>query len=41
MLESNENFAPDVSGKLGFQAHYPQLEVKLSLRGSASDELLR
>jgi len=41
LLEGIENLAPDSSVKLGFQTHYPELEIKLSVRGSALDELLR
>ena len=33
LLEGVENLAPDNSVKLGFRAHYPQLETKLTVRG--------
>ena len=33
MLEGLESLQPDGSLKLGFRAHYPQLETKLSMRG--------
>src|SRR6266540_3758029 len=34
MLKGIEALAPDGSVKLGFRAHYPQLETKLTVRGS-------
>jgi nicotinamide-nucleotide amidase len=37
MLSDIEAMAPGV--KLGFQAHYPQLETKLALRGTTTAEL--
>jgi nicotinamide-nucleotide amidase len=33
MLNGLEDMAPDGSVKLGFRAHYPQLETKLTVRG--------
>ena len=41
LLEGLENLDPERSVKLGFQTHYPQLETKLSLRGSDPTELAR
>jgi nicotinamide-nucleotide amidase len=34
MLKGVEDLVPDGSVKLGFRAHYPQLETKLTIRGS-------
>ncbi len=34
LLEGVENLVPDGSVKLGFRAHYPQLETKLTVRGT-------
>ncbi len=34
LLEGIESLAPDGSVKLGFRAHYPQLETKLTVRGT-------
>src|SRR5579864_6201838 len=34
LLEGLEDLAPDRSIKLGFRAHYPQLETKLTVRGT-------
>ncbi len=34
LLKGVEDLAPDGSVKLGFRAHYPQLETKLTVRGS-------
>jgi nicotinamide-nucleotide amidase len=34
LLAGVENLVPDGSVKLGFRAHYPQLETKLTVRGS-------
>ncbi len=39
LLEGIEALAPDGSVKLGFRAHYPQLETKLTARGSDMDEI--
>jgi nicotinamide-nucleotide amidase len=41
LLEGLEDLVPDRSVKLGFQTHYPQLETKLSLRGTDPAELAR
>jgi nicotinamide-nucleotide amidase len=38
-LAGLEEMVPDHSVKLGFQAHYPQLEVKLSAQGTDAGEL--
>ena len=35
LLEGIEALAPDGSVKLGFRAHYPQLETKLTVRGTS------
>jgi len=34
MLEGVEALVPDGSAKLGFRAHYPQIETKLTVRGA-------
>ncbi|MDP2707892.1 MAG: CinA family nicotinamide mononucleotide deamidase-related protein [Burkholderiales bacterium] len=39
LLAGVEALAPDGSVKLGFRAHYPQLETKLTARGSDMDEI--
>jgi nicotinamide-nucleotide amidase len=41
LLAGVEALAPDGSVKLGFRAHYPQLETKLTVRGSDMDEIQR
>jgi nicotinamide-nucleotide amidase len=41
MLEGVEALAPEGSVKLGFRAHYPQLETKLTVRGSDADDVER
>ena len=41
LLAGVESFALGGDVKLGFQTHYPQLEIKLSARGAAADELAR
>ena len=41
MLAGIEAMAPGGGVKLGFQAHYPQLETKLAVRGADQDELDR
>src|SRR3954469_5196590 len=41
MLAGIEALAPGGGVKLGFQAHYPQLETKLAARGSDPDALDR
>lgn len=39
MLKGVEDLAPDGSVKLGFRAHYPQLETKLTVRGVDMDDV--
>ncbi len=39
LLADVEALAPDGSVKLGFRAHYPQLETKLTARGSDMDDI--
>jgi competence/damage-inducible protein CinA-like protein len=39
LLAGIEALAPDGSVKLGFRAHYPQLETKLTVRGSDLDDV--
>ena len=39
LLAGVEALAPEGSVKLGFRAHYPQLETKLALRGASQAEL--
>jgi nicotinamide-nucleotide amidase len=41
LLKGVEALAPDGSVKLGFRAHYPQLETKLTARGSDMDAIRR
>ncbi|HKV00384.1 MAG TPA: CinA family nicotinamide mononucleotide deamidase-related protein, partial [Vineibacter sp.] len=41
MLDGIEALAPDGGVKLGFQAHYPQLETKLAARGTDAADLER
>jgi nicotinamide-nucleotide amidase len=41
LLAGVEELAPDGSVKLGFRAHYPQLETKLTVRGRDMDEIRR
>lgn len=41
MLAGVAELAPDGSVKLGFRAHYPQLETKLTVRGSDMDDIRR
>jgi len=41
MLAGVETLAPEGSVKLGFRAHYPQLETKLAVRGRDMDEVRR
>jgi nicotinamide-nucleotide amidase len=41
MLAGIEAMAPGGGVKLGFQAHYPQLETKLAVRGADQEELDR
>jgi nicotinamide-nucleotide amidase len=40
MLDGVEALVPDGSVKLGFRAHYPQLETKLTVRGRDMDDVL-
>jgi nicotinamide-nucleotide amidase len=39
LLTGVEDLVPDGSVKLGFRAHYPQLETKLTARGTDMDEV--
>src|SRR3990172_5442979 len=39
LLAGVEELVPDGSVKLGFRAHYPQLETKLTVRGTDMDDL--
>jgi nicotinamide-nucleotide amidase len=39
LLQGIEALAPDGSAKLGFRAHYPQLETKLTIRGRDEDDV--
>ncbi|MBM3218637.1 MAG: CinA family nicotinamide mononucleotide deamidase-related protein [Candidatus Rokubacteria bacterium] len=39
LLTGVEDLVPDGSVKLGFRAHYPQLETKLTARGSDLDDI--
>jgi nicotinamide-nucleotide amidase len=41
LLTGVEELVPDGSVKLGFRAHYPQLETKLTARGRDLDEIRR
>jgi nicotinamide-nucleotide amidase len=41
LLEGVEALVPDGSVKLGFRAHYPQLETKLTVRGTDKDDVRR
>jgi nicotinamide-nucleotide amidase len=41
LLTGVEELVPDGSVKLGFRAHYPQLETKLTVRGSDMDDVRR
>jgi nicotinamide-nucleotide amidase len=41
LLAGVEELVPDGSMKLGFRAHYPQLETKLVVRGADMDEVQR
>jgi len=41
MLDGIEALAPEGGVKLGFQAHYPQLETKLAARGTDAADLAR
>ena len=39
ILAGVEELAPDGSVKLGFRAHYPQIEIKLTARGVDADDI--
>ncbi len=39
LLQGLEELVPDGSLKLGFRAHYPQLETKLTMRGASEEEI--
>jgi nicotinamide-nucleotide amidase len=39
LLTGVEELVPDGSVKLGFRAHYPQLETKLTVRGTTMDDV--
>ena len=39
LLTGVEEMVPDGSVKLGFRAHYPQLETKLTMRGADMDDI--
>ena len=41
MLEGVEALVPDGSAKLGFRAHYPQIETKLTVRGADDADIER
>jgi len=41
LLAGVESLAPEGSVKLGFRAHYPQLETKLTVRGADMDDVRR
>ncbi len=41
LLAGVEELVPDGSVKLGFRAHYPQLETKLTVRGANMDDVRR
>src|SRR5437899_9443064 len=41
LLTGVETLVPDGSVKLGFRAHYPQLETKLTVRGRDMDDVRR
>jgi nicotinamide-nucleotide amidase len=41
LLQGVADLVPDGSLKLGFRAHYPQLETKLTVRGSDMDDIRR
>jgi nicotinamide-nucleotide amidase len=41
LLTGVEDLVPDGSVKLGFRAHYPQLETKLTVRGADADDVRR
>jgi nicotinamide-nucleotide amidase len=39
LLEGVEALVPDGSAKLGFRAHYPQIETKVTVRGADLDDI--
>src|SRR5438270_7369234 len=39
LLQGVEELVPDGSAKLGFRAHYPQIETKLTVRGTDEDDI--
>jgi nicotinamide-nucleotide amidase len=41
LLDGIESLMPDGSVKLGFRAHYPQLETKLTVRGTDMEDVRR
>jgi nicotinamide-nucleotide amidase len=41
LLAGVEDLVPDGSVKLGFRSHYPQIETKLTVRGSDHDDIER
>ncbi|HVC55166.1 MAG TPA: CinA family nicotinamide mononucleotide deamidase-related protein [Stellaceae bacterium] len=41
LLEGVEALVPDGSAKLGFRAHYPQIETKLTVRGTDDSDIER
>ena len=41
LLHGVEELVPDGSVKLGFRAHYPQIETKLTVRGTDMDDIER
>ena len=41
LLAGVDEIVPDGSVKLGFRAHYPQLETKLAVRGAEMDDIRR
>jgi nicotinamide-nucleotide amidase len=41
LLTGLEDLVPDGSLKLGFRAHYPQIETKLTIRGNDMDDVQR
>ena len=41
LLQGVEELAPDGSAKLGFRAHYPQIETKVTVRGADTADIER
>jgi nicotinamide-nucleotide amidase len=41
LLQGVEDLVPDGSAKLGFRAHYPQIEAKVTVRGSDEEDIDR